>query len=177
MAKILMKTRELVVSVFLSGLVVFSSGCGSLIGHGMAPGTPYIGVRLDSDGIAHGNILFIADLPFSAVTDTVFLPLEAGRGWRPDPLEGWKLLGPMSRYHPREAIARDVRTYISKQKFRSQLVDQNIIFYEDAAGRHAVRIRVLSERKHPDYILIYDTADTRTKVIKFVQGRGFGSRC
>jgi len=119
MAKILMKTRELVVSVFLSGLVVFSSGCGSLIGHGMAPGTPYIGVRLDSGGIAHGNILFIADLPFSAVTDTVFLPLEAGRGWRPDPLEGWKLLGPMGRYHPREAIARDVRTYISKQKFRS----------------------------------------------------------
>src|SRR2546427_4415991 len=135
MAKILMKTRELVVSVFLSGLVVFSSGCGSLIGHGMAPGTPYIGVRLDSGGIAHGNILFIADLPFSAVADTVFLPLEAGRSWRPDPLEGWKSLGPMDRYHPREAIARDVRTYISKQK--SQLVDQNIIFYEDAAGRHA----------------------------------------
>ena len=172
-----MKTRQLLVSVSLLGLVVFCSGCGSLIGHGMAPGTAYIGVCFDADAIAHGNILFIADLPFSAIADTVFLPIEAGRSWRPDPLEGWKLLGSIDRYHPKEAIASDVRTYISKRKFRSQVVDQNITFYQDAAGRHAARIRVLSERKHPDYILIYDSADIRRKVIKFVQGRGFPSRC
>ncbi|MBG5586861.1 YceK/YidQ family lipoprotein [Pseudomonas aeruginosa] len=51
------------------------SGCASSLGHLMNP-CPYTGVQLDIASWDVVGPLMIVDLPFSAVLDTVLLPLD-----------------------------------------------------------------------------------------------------
>jgi hypothetical protein len=106
----------------------------------------------------------------------------------PDPLAGWKsdggwdwlmdnppthpgVLDVLSQPSPFDkAIVDDYKNYIKKQK--GNLIE-NINFFEDGTGQHAVKIQIDLDRTYWEHILIYNKDNVRTKVIKFRNG-GYG---
>lgn len=65
--------------VALALVALGTNGCASSLGHMFGP-CPYTGVQLD---VASWDVvvpLMIVDLPFSAVLDTVLLPLDLAHG-------------------------------------------------------------------------------------------------
>jgi uncharacterized protein YceK len=172
-----------VCNVLALAVLVFCPGCMAVLGRGMCnragPQDAYRGVRTDVALIAKGDVVFILDLPFSAVCDTLLLPsdLTGPRPPRPHPLEGWLLrvrldelrmpLKRSLRYKPDPAILEDLQKYISSRKFPNAPSDTDITFWEDImTRRHAVRIVVSDGGKQIHHILIYDTSNRRTKTIK-----------
>lgn len=62
-------------AVLLTLVAVSLSGCASALGHMFHP-CPYTGVQLDLASWDAVGPLMIVDLPFSAVLDTLLLPLD-----------------------------------------------------------------------------------------------------
>jgi uncharacterized protein YceK len=53
------------------------SGCGSMGGRAYGPPQQtYIGVRADSEYVSDGHPLWLIDMPFSAIADTLLLPFD-----------------------------------------------------------------------------------------------------
>lgn len=131
-----------------------------------------------------------ATLALMKLIRTVYplLPLVAGI-WMvgcatPNPVEGWTChdanLDPPNQplgagyepsgwiYHIDQTIIDDSQAYIQnvKSKHRDLNVDE-VDFYEDGTGRHAVRFTVETDlEEYAEYYLMYDQNNVRTKVIK-----------
>jgi uncharacterized protein YceK len=64
----------------LAGLIVFLTGCGSIGARWSGRREPYAGVKVNMDTIRNyhteGELIAIADLPFSAIADTFLLPYD-----------------------------------------------------------------------------------------------------
>jgi uncharacterized protein YceK len=150
------------------------AGCGTL-GHSIfGPPEAFGGVHADWEAITDGKPCWVLDLPFSAIGDTLVLPLELReQAPRRDPLEGWRYLGSEAdaSYHPDKVITDDVQRYLVERKVPSSALDGAIAFFEDGTGRHAVRINARFEGNLRRYILFYDKANARTKTMKFIVGR------
>lgn len=68
--------RTIILPLTLISTVILNlSGCASTIGHVVNP-CPYSGVKLDVKSWHAVGPLVILDLPFSAVMDTVLLPID-----------------------------------------------------------------------------------------------------
>ncbi len=63
------------IGALLGAILASSTGCASLVGTAIEPGTPYVGVTADAELVRSGRWPFLIDLPASAVLDTVFLPV------------------------------------------------------------------------------------------------------
>ncbi len=106
-----------------------------------------------------------------------------------NPLEGWKELGstawqgltaPGERSPAlSKSITDDYRDFIAKLPIRkgrfvdrseSYFIDQ-LSFYQDETGQHAVRVRIPMDGTYWNYALFYNRSDVRTKVIKYASGR------
>ena len=159
-----------------SGVLVCCTGCGT-VGNGIfGIPQPYGGVRSDIETVqAGGTPCMVLDLPFSAVADTLLLPVQLPNAPpTSDPLKGWRQLGSKARgpYQPAEAIAQDLDRYIKRQRFPCPPPsDYEVLFYEDGTGRHAVRFEVAFDGYRRSHILIYDKSNVRTKARKFLAGR------
>jgi hypothetical protein len=80
------------------------------------------------------------------------------------PLVGWYLDGGAASRH-NQAITNDYQAYARKVWPQDPIIDVN--FYENGAGRHAVRIELEpGSRTFVEYYLIYDANDVRIKVIR-----------
>ncbi len=70
-------------NTFFAVLVVVAAGCGSVSSRWNGNYGPYVGVKVDVDTITHyqseGELIAIADIPLSAVMDTIFLPYDLTR--------------------------------------------------------------------------------------------------
>jgi hypothetical protein len=90
-----------------------------------------------------------------------------------DPLAGWKVLLTRDSEKLNQAITDDYRDYIQKlpPEERKFVDDNNIWFYEDGTGQHAVRIEIGLNHTWWEHVLIYDKENKRIKVIKYPNGR------
>jgi hypothetical protein len=97
----------------------------------------------------------------------------------PNPVKGWKSwnanLQPPNEHHPNEpyyqidkAIIDDYQAYIKKIQPKNQdLYIDEVDFYEDGTGQHAVRFVIETGlREYAEYYLMYNKSNVRTKVIK-----------
>jgi hypothetical protein len=109
----------------------------------------------------------------------------------PDPLAGWKsegwqmegnsgsAFGPAQDYVAAipydKAILKDVQAFLKTLPvYKDQFGDSNgtdcvtnISYFQDGAGRHAVRITAeLKYHSYTEFYLIYDKSNVRTAVIK-----------
>src|SRR5437763_10500083 len=101
--------------IFALAALACCPGCGTF-GHSIF-GVPqaYGGVRSDWEAITGGMPCFVLDVPFSAVADTLLLPMNLrDQAPRRDPLEGWRYLGSEAdaSYHPDKVIGDDVQGYM-----------------------------------------------------------------
>jgi len=90
-----------------------------------------------------------------------------GREISTKPLAGWYLDGDAESQHDK-AIIDDYQAYAhSVWPKDHDFFFSEVNFYEDANGRHAVRIELEPGlREYKEYYLIYDTNNVRSKVIK-----------
>ena len=67
----------------LAALPLLVAGCGSISSRWAGNYGPYVGVKVDIDTVTHyqseGELIAIADIPLSAVADTLFLPYDLTR--------------------------------------------------------------------------------------------------
>lgn len=63
----------------LAVVLLSTNGCASSLGHLFGP-CPYVGVQLDAKSWDVAGPLIFLDMPFSAVMDTVLLPLDLASG-------------------------------------------------------------------------------------------------
>jgi hypothetical protein len=87
----------------------------------------------------------------------------------PDPLTGWKEMGSAhSEPFFAKAIADDYAEYVRKLSARERkfVDDYNTWFYEDATGRHAIRLALAHDGSFWDHILIYGPDNRRVRTIK-----------
>jgi len=160
------------------------------------PAQVYGGVRDDCQTIGEGTWCYILDLPFSLVTDTLFLPAD----WPlPDPVKGWTVISdigcwddPSNRVSTAKCfekmppeIVQDVNRFIDKlpddkgswgrRKGRDCIT--SVGYFERKEKRHAVRIGADYDSSVNFYVL-YAPSNVRTKVVKVrVRSyfRGFGN--
>ena len=87
-----------------------------------------------------------------------------------NPLEGFKSC---PAGHLDKMITDDYRNYIRllPPQEKNYVQWSDIWFYENEAGQHAVRIEIALDRVTREHVLIYDKADKRVKVIKYINGR------
>lgn len=103
------------------------------------------------------------------------LILEAGCVSQPspDPLAGWKILLSRDSEKLDKAIKDDYRSYIQEILAPKKLFidEEDIWFYTDDFGQHAVRIEVPKNGNYYEYVLIYDKNNSRVKTLKYFGGR------
>jgi uncharacterized protein YceK len=114
------------------------SGCGSFYGRMYGPPTSvYSGVRADTWIAFKGypkHPLFVIDYPFSAVVDTLLLPVDLWPESSPsEPLKGWTSK-PFANLN--QAIVDDYDSFIKENKL--DLMPTTNGFYEDGTGQHAI---------------------------------------
>jgi uncharacterized protein YceK len=74
------RTKKLGTLGLLLGLALgASTGCASVGGMLLMPGTPYAGTRLDASLVCDGELFGFLDMPGSVVLDTVTLPVAFAR--------------------------------------------------------------------------------------------------
>src|SRR5262245_13269222 len=81
-------------SAFLACFLVCCTGCGTVVNGAYGTPKPYAGVQTDikAIGAGGGGIIMALDLPFSAVADTLLLPVDLPNAPpTSDPLKDWKL--------------------------------------------------------------------------------------
>jgi hypothetical protein len=85
----------------------------------------------------------------------------------PDPLAGWTSDISQDPKDLNSAIRADYQDYITHQQTDSYHV-MPLEFFEDSAGRHAVRIEIFERGQNASWIhiLIYDNDNNRTNIIK-----------
>ncbi len=70
-------------------MLLLVAGCGSISSRWNGNYGPYVGVKVDVDQITHyqteGELIAIADIPLSALADTLFLPYDLTRPDRETP--------------------------------------------------------------------------------------------
>ncbi len=192
-----MKIRNILVLVSLC----LSSGCGSFYGHLFGPPNGvYSGVRADTFLTFQGtprHPLFIIDYPFSAVADTLLLPVDLWPEppkWPPavDPLKGWKSWSSYDEdahaavygYHGTILVQRaqpakhapldkgikdDYQNYLGKDE--PGYYTMEVLFFEDGTGQHAVRVQTYTrDNDSYYYIFIYGKSNVRVKVMKYYYG-------
>lgn len=81
-------------NVCLLVLLFVFTGCGSIASRWNGERSPYVGVRFDGDCVTHTPLgeemlvpVALADLPLSAVVDTLFLPYDL-TGEKQAPVDG-----------------------------------------------------------------------------------------
>ncbi|HWN95531.1 MAG TPA: YceK/YidQ family lipoprotein, partial [Methylomirabilota bacterium] len=79
----LTRPMRIALAASLAALLLLVSGCGSISSRWNGNYGPYVGVKLDIDQITHyqteGELIAIADIPLSAIADTLFLPYDLAR--------------------------------------------------------------------------------------------------
>ena len=166
--------------ILIFASLVLCSGCGSFYGRMYGrPNGVYSGVRADTWLAFQGqpkHPLFIIDYPFSAVADTLLLPVdlwpespprEPLKGWTFKPFPGWETppYGHNTN-HLDQTIVDDYEGFIKEKKlFLSGAITG---FYEDGTGQHAVQFEAFppSENATWQYVLIYDKENKRIKTIR-----------
>lgn len=90
----------------------------------------------------------------------------------PNPLTGWKVLASHDSEKLDQTIKDDYRGYIQKELVPKKyfIDDENIWYYADNFGQHAVRIEVPTRGTYREYVLIYDKDNRRIKTIKYSAG-------
>ncbi len=75
-------------------------------------------------------------------------------------------------YHVDQTIIDDSQAYMQKLKAKDQDLNvDEVDYYEDGTGRHAVRFTLESDlQEYAEYYLIYDRNNVRTKVVKTAAG-------
>ena len=156
-------------------LLFLCSGCGTFITHAFeAPHQAYSGVRFDAKCVGQGTGGFVIDMPFSAVADTLLLPVDLWPETQ-DPLKiGWTYFPLPNSYLNRDrqntnrlnqTIDDDYKGYIAKEKL---YVLRGVSgYYEDAKGRRAVEFEAYLDHESATYVLIYDNKNKRVKVVIF----------
>jgi uncharacterized protein YceK len=76
-----MKTRYFFALVMLA----CCSGCGTYGGYILNPKGPYTGLTMDCKAVAAGHPQWLIDLPFTAVCDTLILPVDISNMVSSDP--------------------------------------------------------------------------------------------
>jgi uncharacterized protein YceK len=164
---------------FCASLLALCSGCGTFITHAFdEPHEAYNGVRFDAQCVSRGTAGFIIDMPFSAVADTLLLPVDLWPETQ-DPLKtGWTYYPlPDSRSarheqntnHLDQAIVDDYKNYIAKEHL---FPESNVAgFYVDAKGRCAVKFEAYGDHETASHVLIYDNKNKRVKVVIFNRHR------
>jgi hypothetical protein len=87
----------------------------------------------------------------------------------PNRQKGRSYMPPGSIYHIDQKIIDDYKAYIQQVKpTESDLYVDEVDFYEDGTGQHAVRIVINTNTYHKFavYYLMYDKDNVRTKIIK-----------
>jgi uncharacterized protein YceK len=171
-----MKVRIILILVSLG----FCSGCGSFYGRMLGhPTSVYSGVRADTSLAFEGtprHPLFIIDYPFSAIADTLLLPVdlwpepsprEPLKSWTFKPFPGWELppYGHNTN-HLDQAIIDDYEGFIKEKHLN--LFGAVTGFYVDGTGQHAVQFTAFppGENATWQYVLIYDKENKRVKTIR-----------
>jgi uncharacterized protein YceK len=177
--------------ILLAGLC---SGCGTMVNQDYDR-KPYGGVVWDFRSVTGkqgGCVGFppacmVFDLPFSFVGDTLFLPFDAYYTHQvnafqeeqernppdPNPLIGWQA-NPSIKTN--SAVEQDYLSYINQlpkdQKKSLILSDSLVQSFMNESGSQAVQIEIFVNPilfwKH---VLFYDQAQTRTKIMKYRNGR------
>jgi hypothetical protein len=89
----------------------------------------------------------------------------------PNPLAGWNGVSTRGSKKLDQAIVSDYQEYIQKLRSKNYFIDENNIwFYEDATGQHAIRISIPLNGTEWEYLLIYDKDGKRIKIIKYISG-------
>lgn len=174
--------------------LVLCSGCGSFYGRMYGPPAHvYSGVRADTWLAFQGqpkHPLFVIDYPFSAIVDTLLLPVDLWPESPPlEPLKGWKPGGevgckngemsaeisPIPGY---KEISDDVQKFVNKLPVDHSPYGtrrwcywiEDMRFYEDGTGQHAVGFQIPHDGTWWGYVLIYDKNNKRVKAVRYVQG-------
>jgi uncharacterized protein YceK len=123
------------------------SGCGSFYARCYPPpNRVYVGVRQDTEFVfSDGNWGIIVDYPFSAIVDTVLLPVDLWPKSHPkDPLKGWTFrefdaLGiPGHQHHPMDkAVIDDYQYFITNNTIAT--IGAVSGFFENGTGQHAIQ--------------------------------------
>jgi len=89
-----------------------------------------------------------------------------------NPLAGWKPCSSDDPVCSNQTIKDDYQDYIQKLPPKEKVFFQGgISFYEDGAGRHAVKIETPYYGVWREHALIYDKDDRRIKVITYSGGK------
>jgi uncharacterized protein YceK len=169
----------------------------------------YGGTRDDCHNIAHNDskgepagvhVWAAVDLPFSFVADTLLLPFDlihlSEQPPSIDPLKGWKNVGgsgilARDNWPPQietnipfgKIISDDVTNFVKTIKngpgSESYTCCGGMEYYEDGAGRHAIKIKIPLNgggATSEFYILIYDKDNVRNRVIKYREWTGWAWR-
>jgi hypothetical protein len=88
----------------------------------------------------------------------------------PDPLAGWKV---ELNHRPDQTIVKDYQDYIQETlSGKGYFIDENNIwFFKDGSGQHAIKIEIPLNGVWREHVLIYDKDNKRIKVIKYAGGR------
>src|SRR5215469_820590 len=176
------------------GALVACAGCGTIM-RNPPNSNVYGGVRTDGEWIIHGGVIAIIDVPFSLTADTLFLPFDLYSVANPppsNPLIGWKSIGtvvckngemsaevsPLPGY---KGISDDVQNYVNKLpvehgpswdpvRRRWCYWIEDMRFYEDGTGQHAVGFHIPHNGTWWGYALIYDKDNKRVKAVRFIEG-------
>lgn len=159
------------------------SGCGSIVSHSSGSSGAYSGVRADGELALGVTPLFIVDYPFSAVADTLLLPVDLWRGpgppkWPPavDPLNGWNSWSPydeesheaiygnghrgkmlIQRAQPatHPALAKEIKDDYQNYLGKDEpgYYTMEVLYYEDGTGQHAVRVQTYTNGNDSYYYI------------------------
>ena len=90
----------------------------------------------------------------------------------PDPLAGWKVLLSRDSEKLNQAIKDDYRNYVQTELLPKKyfIDEEDIWFYEDGTGQHAVRIDIPINGTYWEHVLIYNKDNKRIKLIKYSAG-------
>jgi hypothetical protein len=97
-------------------------------------------------------------------------PINSTFARHSNPIAGWKSCWSQDPEKLAKAIRDDYQDYIQKlpQKVRNRIGP--IQLFEDGTGKYAVTIAVDSKGTEWTHVLIYDRANKRVEVIKYVSG-------
>jgi hypothetical protein len=88
---------------------------------------------------------------------------------RPDPMTGFRFSS-LDNLHSNTVITEDYKGYIQRLSPEERRSLGPILYYEDAAGQHAIMIMIGINNTSWRHVLIYDKDDKRIKAIKYVSG-------
>lgn len=158
-------------------LVMGCTGCGTLVTHRAGDvHEAYTGVRMDAKCVSQGTGGFVIDMPFSAVADTMLLPIDLWPEPK-NPVADWtyhsgeSTSGISNTNQLAQEILEDYHNFVT----RNASMDRGnpAGFYEDGKGRCAILVTSYLDNGHCIYVLIYNEKYQRIKVVKFNRHKSF----